>query len=238
LHVPAPAAATVFSMRSIKKILIVGGILLLPGLFYLLLIKGKNHYERLAIFGPRHAATATVGGTDTVYHTIPDFTLTDQSGESLDAARIRGHIVVVDFFFATCQTICPDMSAQLHRVQTAFKDDPDVLLLSHSVDPARDTVEALMAYAKHYKAIAGKWYFVTGDKKAIYDLARKGYFVSATEGNGGPDDFIHSDQLILLDKESRIRGYYDGTDPYEVNRLIDEIVVLKQEYKEKGAPAP
>jgi protein SCO1/2 len=128
------------------------------------------------------------------------------------------------------------MSTQLQRVQEAYRDDSTVVILSHSVNPERDTAEALLAYAGQYDAVPGKWYFVTGDKKAIYDLARKSYFVTAMEGDGGPDDFIHSDQLVLVDKEGRIRGYYDGTDPKETDRLIDEIRVLEAAYKESARP--
>jgi protein SCO1/2 len=219
-------------MKSIKKILIVGGILLLPCIFFLVLIKGKNQYTKLEIFGPRKAPDSMVAGADTVYHAIPDFTLTDQHGAALTMERFRDHIVVADFFFATCQTICPEMSAQLKRVQHAYRDDPEVLILSHSVNPARDTAEALLEYSRKYDAIQGRWYFATGDKKTIYDLARNSYFITAMEGDGGPDDFIHSEQFVLLDKQSRIRGYYDGTDPYDVNRLIDEIAVLKLEYRD------
>ncbi len=222
-------------MRTPRKILIVGGILLLPCIFYLLLIRGEHKYRSLDIYGPKHAATGTAGGTDTVYHSIPDFTLIDQQGGTLTADRFRGHIVVADFFFATCRTICPDMSTQLRRVQNAYADDPEVLILSHSVDPVRDTAEALLEYSRRYDAMEGKWYFATGDKKAIYDLARKSYFITAVEGDGGPGDFIHSEMFVLLDKESRIRGYYDGTDPFEVNRLIDEIDVLRMEYERESS---
>ncbi len=221
-------------MNAVKKILIVGSILLLPGIFYLILIRGENHYKHLAIFGPREAAPGAVAGqADTVYHTVADFALTDQDGRPLTRDAFRDKIVVADFFFATCRTICPKMSRQLVRVQEACAGDSDVAILSHTVNPAQDTVEALKAYAREYGAVEGKWYFVTGDKKTIYNLARTSYFLPAVEaGDGGPDDFIHSDQFVLLDKEKRIRGYYDGTDPAEVDRLIDEIKVLKLEYAE------
>ena len=223
-------------MNTLKKILVVGSILLLPCIFFLVLIRGDNNYNRLEIFGPREAAPAA-SGVDTLYHTISDFSLIDQFGTEITRSRFNGKIVVSDFFFATCQTICPEMSSQLKRVQRKFMDDDDVLILSHSVNPARDTVEALLAYSKKYNAVSGKWHFVTGDKKTIYNLARNSYFITAMEGDGGPEDFIHSEQFVLLDKEGRIRGYYDGTDAYEVNRLMDEIVVLKREYEE-SSPQP
>jgi protein SCO1/2 len=219
-------------MKALKKVLIVGAILLLPGIFYLLLIRGENRYKPLPVFGPRQAAPAGAAGTvDTLYHAIGAFSLTDQYGEPFGRDQIRGKIVVANFFFATCRTICPDMSEQLRRVQKKFSGDPDVLLLSHTVDPANDTVEALKAYSEKYGAVRGKWHFVTGDKPMLYRLASESYFLTAVETRGGPEEFIHSEQFVLLDKEGRIRGYYDGTDPAGVDQLMDEILVLKQEYK-------
>ena len=123
------------------------------------------------------------------------------------------------------------MSMQMKRVQEAYKDDPEIVLISHTVNPERDTVAALAAYAKEYGAIPGKWFFLTGDKTQIYDLARKSYFITAMEGDGGPDDFIHSEKIVLIDKDKRICGYYDGTDYESINLLIDEILVLKWEYR-------
>ena len=143
--------------------------------------------------------------------------------------ELNGNIYVVDFFFATCQTICPDMSSQMKRVQEKFKDDPGILLLSFTVNPSKDSVAALKRYATLYDAFPGKWYFLTGDKKPIYDLARYGFFVTTMEGDGGPNDFIHSEKLILLDSDLRIRGYYNGTDYEDVNRLMEEILVLNWE---------
>ena len=115
------------------------------------------------------------------------------------------------------------------RVQFAYKDDPEVMILSHTVDPEGDSPSVLRAYAKEHNAIKGKWYFLTGDKKALYDMARNSYFVTAMPGDGGADDFIHSEQMVLVDKEKRIRGFYDGTDYGEMTKLIDEINVLKKE---------
>jgi protein SCO1/2 len=125
------------------------------------------------------------------------------------------------------------MTMQMKRVQEKFKADPDIALWSFTVDPQKDTVEAMKAYAQKHEAITGKWQFLTGDKKVIYDLARYGFFLTALEGDGGPDDFIHSEKLVLLDKDRRIRGYYDGTDYEDINKLMDEILVLKWEYKNK-----
>jgi protein SCO1/2 len=168
-------------------------------------------------------------GTDTIYHSIGSFSLTNQYRETVTQKDVENKIYVADFFFATCQSICPQMSTELIRVQEAFKDDKDFLILSHSVNPAHDTVEVLEAYAGKYKAIKGKWHFLTGSKKAIYDLALNDYLVNALEDDGSEEGFIHSELLLLIDKHRRIRGMYDGTDSIAVNKLIKDIKLLKTE---------
>lgn len=126
------------------------------------------------------------------------------------------------------------MSNQLKRVQDKYQDDHNVIILSHTVDPVHDTPEKLQQYAESYGAIPGKWYFLTGDKKHIYELARKSYFLAVSDGDGSNRDFIHSQQLVLIDSHKRIRGYYDGTNPEEVNQLIHDIRILETEtQKEK-----
>jgi len=213
--------------RPITKILVIAAILTIPSIAYLLISTGSNDYERLEIFGPRDPG-ANPG--DTIYHKLTPFILTDHFGNNFSSSDMEGNIFVAEFFFATCKTICPKMTMQMKRVQEAYKDSPDIRLVSYTVDPAKDTVAALAEYARKHEAISGKWFFLTGDKKEIYDLARKGYFVSAQEGDGGPHDFIHTSNLVLIDKELQIRGYYDGLDYEDVNRLIDEIKVLQWEY--------
>lgn len=213
---------------SIPRILVIVAILLVPSIAYLIISRGENQYMKLQVFGPREPDPANP--SDTIYHTIASFELPAHNGTLFTNKELEGKIYVADFFFATCPTICPKMAMQMKRVQEAFKDDSSIMLVSHSVNPEQDTVEALAAYAIDYGAIPGKWFFLTGDKKQIYDLARHSYFVTAMPGDGGPDDFIHSEQLILVDPDKRIRGYYDGTDYEEVNLLIDEIKVLQWEY--------
>jgi protein SCO1/2 len=215
----------------IKKVFVLLAILIVPSVFYLIVSSGKNNYEHLPILGPREPDPS--GKTDTLYHSVPEFELTNQDGATYQSKTSEGQIVVAEFFFATCQTICPKMTMQMKRVQEKFKADPDIALWSFTVDPQKDTVEAMKAYAQKHEAITGKWQFLTGDKKVIYDLARYGFFLTALEGDGGPDDFIHSEKLVLLDKDRRIRGYYDGTDYEDINKLMDEILVLKWEYKNK-----
>jgi protein SCO1/2 len=123
------------------------------------------------------------------------------------------------------------MSSQLVRVQEAYKDNKDFMIVSHSVTPEIDTPQVLLEYGKRYEADFDQWVFLTGDKKQIYDLARKSYFAATTEGDGGPDDFIHTENFVLVDKEKRIRGFYDGTDPESVDQLITDLEILAQEYE-------
>lgn len=222
------------NVQRLKRILVVAVILVVPCIFYLAIRTGKNNYKRLEIFGPKEiAATSTNGIPDTIYHTIGNFSLTDHYGRNISKDLVTNKIYVADFFFATCKTICPKMSDQLERVQDKFKNDSDFVILSHSVNPEGDSVSVLFDYAQKHRAIKDKWFFLTGDKKQIYDLARTSYFATAMKGDGGDNDFIHSEQFALIDKEGRIRGFYDGTDRAEVSRLMDEVLVLMNEYKGK-----
>lgn len=162
-------------------------------------------------------------------HHIADFSLTDQNGQPITQADYSGKIYVADFFFTTCTNICIPMAEQMKRIQTAFADDLEVMLLSHTVTPAIDTVAQLKRYALKKGVNDAKWHLVTGAKKQIYDLARKSYFAVTTKGDGGVNDFIHTQNFVLVDKKRRIRGFYDGTDPKDVDRLIGDIKILKRE---------
>lgn len=175
-------------------------------------------------------------------HKIKDYSLIDQNGEVVENSFTNGHIYVADFFFTTCGGICPTMTKQLKRVQSAYKNDDNIKLISHSVWPSVDSVPRMRAYADKYEAIDDKWKFLTGDKKEIYALARKSYMVAPAfddttmhhEGEGlagGPDDFIHTQWFTLVDPDRRIRGYYDGTNEEEISKLIKDIKKLKKEYK-------
>jgi protein SCO1/2 len=158
-----------------------------------------------------------------------DFKMMNQEAVSIDRNDWEGRIVVVDFFFTSCATICPDMTRSLARVQQSYKNAGDVMICSFSVDPESDSSAALREYASKYGVSAGQWHLLTGNKKEIYRLARNGFRVVATDGDGGPGDFIHSEKLILLDREQQIRGYYDGTSEKEVNKLIKDIKKLRNE---------
>ncbi len=166
---------------------------------------------------------------DTVYHKISDFQLINQSGDTVSGKNTQGKIYVANFFFATCQSICPEMSTQLKLIQAAFAEDDSVLILSHSVNPMHDTVEVLAAYAASYGAKKNKWHLLTGDKKQIYELAKTSYLVNALEDDGSPEGFLHSELFLLIDTKGRIRGMYDGTYAPDVQKLIKDIRLLKQE---------
>lgn len=178
----------------------------------------------LPVMGEKH-----LSNTDTIYHTVGKFSLTNQFGEQITEQTTTNKIYVADFFFATCQSICPQMSKHLVDVQSAFANDKDLLILSHTVNPLHDTVDVLNKYAISYKAIKGKWHFLTGNKKTIYDLAKNDYLVNALEDDGTPEGFLHSELFLLIDKQGRIRGMYDGTDKVQVTKLIEDIKVLKTE---------
>ncbi len=165
------------------------------------------------------------------YHKIADFNLLNQNGETITQDTYKDKIYVADFFFTTCLTICPIMTGHMLEIQEKLKDDPEVLLLSHTVIPVADSVPQLKKYALEKGVNDAKWNLVTGDKKQIYDLARKSYLASKTDGDGGPYDMIHTENFILVDKEKRIRGFYDGTNSEAIDDLLDDIEMLKAEYE-------
>lgn len=157
-------------------------------------------------------------------HRIGDFRFTGQEGKTLSEKDWEGKIVVANFFFTHCMSICPKMMYQLKRVDADA--GTQVLINSFTVDPERDSAGQLKAYANRL-GVDGKWMLLTGDKKTLYRFARTELMIDATDGDGGPDDFIHSDRLVLIDQQKRIRGYYDGTDAGDVDRLIRDIKKLE-----------
>jgi protein SCO1 len=162
-------------------------------------------------------------------HKISDFQMTDQFGRFVSAKNWKDNIVVADFFFTHCPSICPKMTKNLKTVQASFPGDTGVLIQSFTVDPERDSVSRLAEYARQFSITGDQWRLLTGDKKEIYRLARKSFLLVATDGDGGPEDFIHSDKLVLIDAEKRIRGFYDGTSTSETIQLIKDIYKLKKE---------
>lgn len=167
-------------------------------------------------------------------HTIADFSLVNQRGENFTQSVFDDKIYVANFFFATCPTICPIMSSHFSDLQNTFMDDSKVMFISYSVTPDIDSVAVLAEYGERYGANPDKWILATGDKKEIYNIARKSYFAVLDEGDGGVQDFIHTENMILVDSKSRIRGYYDGTSTADMERLEDEIrILLKEENSAK-----
>ena len=164
------------------------------------------------------------------YHTIADFKLINQNGDVITQEDYKDKIYVADFFFTTCQTICPIMTDQMHRIQEEILDDDDVLLLSHSVTPEIDSVEQLKRYAIEKGVKDHKWNLVTGDRKQIYDLARKSYLVVKHDGS---EDYgmVHTENFALIDKDRQIRGLYNGISPTSVDSLLQDIKKLKKEYQ-------
>jgi protein SCO1 len=188
----------------------------------------------LPILGEREVVQKRVDGqlvSDTVYARIPDFAFINQDSQQVTNQTFAGKIYVTDFFFTTCPTICPKMKSQLLRVYEQFKDEPRVLLLSHSIDPVHDTVAVLRDYAQRLQVSSNKWHFVTGDKDAVYDMAMK-YLVSAKEEGSEPGGFLHSGHFVLVDENRHIRGIYEGTVAESVDQLMGDIQVLLKENKD------
>lgn len=164
-------------------------------------------------------------------HTIADFSLINQNGEIITQKDYKNKIYIADFFFTRCTNICVAMAYNMNQLQEYYKNDADILFLSHSVTPEIDSVPILKKYAIDKGVIDRKWNVTTGDKKHIYELARKSYFAVIEDGDGGEDDFIHTEQFVLIDKERRIRGFYDGTDLKDMEKLKQDMLLLKAEYE-------
>jgi protein SCO1/2 len=236
-------------MTTTRKAGILLATLLVPALLYLFLRFGTQNHYVLPRYLPKIDSTKgepLLGKvqlpdgrevTDTLYNHIPPFKLTDQDGKVVDQSIVKNKIYVADFFFTRCGTICPKIASQLTRVQDIFRNNPNIVFLSYSVDPEHDSPDKLKAYAQKYEAIPGKWYFLTGDKAEIYDLALHGFYLPAVDAgvkDGKPDEtFIHSEKLVLVDKEGIVRGFYDGTDKEDVDRLVLETRVLLDIYSKQ-----
>ncbi|MFY0252846.1 SCO family protein [Chitinophaga sp. 30R24] len=161
-------------------------------------------------------------------HTVPGFSFTDQDGHTKTKADVNGKVYVAEYFFTTCTGICPKMNANMDKVYARYKDKPNFLILSHTVDPEHDSVPVLKAYAAKHGADAKNWWFLTGDKRQLYRLARQGYLVD--DGTyTGEDDFVHTQWFALVDKEGQIRGLYEGTKKQDIDKLINDIDRLMEE---------
>lgn len=214
------------SFRNITLVLIIFAVSVLIG--YQLL----NPKERLPIYSPSDVNPKLVDFSKQhikTNHKIADFSLINQNGDTITQKDYKDKIYIADFFFTRCPTICPIMSSNMKKLQEMYKDDNEIMLLSHSVTPVIDSVPILRMYADAKGIIASKWNITTGNKKHIYNLARKSYFAVLDEGDGGLQDFIHTEQFVLVDKKRQIRGFYDGTSSKDIEKIKEDIEILKEE---------
>ncbi|MFK7809493.1 MAG: SCO family protein [Saprospiraceae bacterium] len=165
---------------------------------------------------------------ETKYHEISDFKFTNQDGQIITNETFNNKIYLVDFFFISCQTICPKVAQQMLRIHDEFESEDRVKLIAHTIDPKRDTIDRLKWYADKLGVKSDKWHFVTGDKEKLYDMADE-YFIVAKEDADAPDGFDHSPTIILVDENRRVRSFCNGTDPEEVDRLIKDVETLLNE---------
>nr|WP_321221188.1 SCO family protein [uncultured Psychroserpens sp.] len=221
-------------LRYLKQLKVFFFVLALVSAIIIYLIYSVLNVEHpLPIWTPNRVDTSLVDSTIQHVkknHKIADFRLTNQNNESITEDTYKDKIYVADFFFTTCQSICPIMAGQMARIQKEIINDDEVMLLSHSVTPEIDSVAQLKRYAIEKGVIDKKWNLVTGDRKQIYDLARKSYLVVKHDDS---EDYgmIHTENFALIDKEKRVRGLYDGTSQTSVDSLIQDIKTLKKEYQ-------
>ena len=197
-------------------------------LFYAIVFEEEN----LPVYNPTdfnpELVDASLRNTES-QHTVAAFELVNHNGKTITEKDYENKIYVTDFFFTRCPSICPIMSNNMEKLQQTFLDDKEVMFLSMSVTPIMDSIPILKKYAEKHGVIDAKWNITTGDKKHIYNLARKSYFAVVDQGDGGLQDFIHTPNFILVDKEKRIRGVYDGTKDDEIVRIIQDIGLLQKE---------
>lgn len=192
---------------------------------------GGNKQSRLPIYGQREPVSKTMDGkqvTDTVYHTIPDFKMVSQLGDSVSNKELNGKIYVADFFFTTCPSICPIMHRNMLNVYKEFKDLSNFKIVSYSIDPRHDSVAVLKKYADKLGIAGNSWWLLQGKKEETYKLAES-YLTAVGEDNRAPGGYIHQGYFVLIDKQKRIRGTYDGTKPDQVEKLIADVKTLQAE---------
>jgi len=206
---------------------LVGVFLASVGVGYWMLFPEKT----LPIIEPKDLNPALVDPSrwSQTQHTVLPFELVNQLGDTITQDDVEGQVRIVDFFFTRCATLCPIMTSNMKVVQDALQGRESWMLMSHSVTPEADSVTVLREYAKTYNADPNRWMFLTGPKKQIYNLARQSYFACYDEdqgGDGGWQDFIHTENIVLVDRQGRLRGFYDGTDLESVNQLIEDSIWL------------
>ena len=221
-----------------KKFLVLGGIFIVFPLFVYMLSTWEHRHTEVPYFHPREVVSEVNGESiiDTVYHTIPEFSFIDQDSLPYTSDSLKGKIYVADFFFTTCPSICPIMTAQMNQLywkldKSAYQG---IHYISYTVNPEYDTPEILKAYAKKNEINTKRWRFVTGEKREIYELGVNGYYLNAQEDALAPGGFLHSNLFVLVDKEGHVRGYYDGTSSEEVRDLAGDIAMLIASYKRKA----
>jgi len=190
----------------------------------IILISCTNKNTKLPILG-----TPTIIANDTIYPTIQGFNFINQDSVEVTEQTFEGKIYVADFIFLNCPTICPKMTNEMTKVYEAYKSNPNILFISHTIDPKNDSIPRLKSYAENLGADSKKWFFVTGEKDKIYSLAEESYFTTAYSDSTAPGGYVHSGGLLLIDKNKHIRGVYDGTDPKETERLKTDIKTLLNE---------
>jgi protein SCO1 len=215
-------------MNSTRKTVYLCLALLLPVFLIFLFTFFASTRHKLPVFFAYDSIKTEREYVITDAHTLPNYTLIDQNGAPFDSRTIDTCFKVYDFVFTRCESICPRMSTQMIRVQEAFKNNLDVVLVTLTVDPEHDSSEVLKQYAKTYKAIPGKWYFLTGEKDSIYTLGQREFFLTTKQNDADLTDFLHSEKIVLVDKKGWIRGYYNGTSEHDIDRLITEIKVLQR----------
>jgi protein SCO1/2 len=210
-------------------------LLLGPVLFLVFFAKGQHKFKTLPYFGPKELNYLPNGTADTIYHILPAFEFTNQFGEQFRSETLDGKILIADFFFSTCPTICPNMTNNMASLQLKLKDRHfrDVHMLSFTVNPEEDTPKVLLNYAEKHEANLDRWTFLTGNKDQIYELGVKGFLLPAQEDALAPGGFLHSEYFVLVDANRHLRGFYDGTDVNEMTRLLNDVRMLIKVSKDK-----
>lgn len=203
-------------------------ILLAISSLFLTIVSCNQNAAKLPILGNREIAA---NGKDTIYQTIPDFNLLNQDSIYINNDSLKDKIYVADFFFTSCPSICPIMKKQLLRIHDKYKDNNQVAIVSHTIDPKHDSVPVLKKYADKLGVSSKKWHFLYGARDVIYNMARNGYMNYADRDSLAPGGISHSGYFILVDKNRHIRGAYDGTDEKQVSQLMDDMDILLAEYK-------
>lgn len=193
-------------------------------------ITACNNDKKLPIYGQREAKI-TKDGVDTIYQTIPAFAFLNQDSTIITQDKFKDKVYIADFFFTACSSICPIMHRNMKEIFDEYKDNQDLMFLSHTIDFKYDTPSVLKKYAQKLGVYGNQWQFVWGSKDDVYGLAEKSYLTVVEEDNTAPDGYIHQGWLVLIDKEKRIRGAYDGTKTEEVEKLKKDLPILLAEYK-------